>query len=142
MGYPFEKYVYHTKDGYINTVFRIPGPKGTKEGLGAQGKPVVLYQHGLFDCFAGIINDEEDSLGLKLVNQGYDLWMGNARCNRYSRDHQWLDVDTSQLAIRSKFFEISFDHMAEFDQPALWECVLSNTKQEKLTYIGHSQGTT
>jgi hypothetical protein len=54
--------------------------------------------------------------------------MGNARCNRYSRDHQWLDVDTSQLAIRSKFFEISFDHMAEFDQPALWECVLSNTK--------------
>jgi hypothetical protein len=43
MGYPMEKYVYTTADGYINTVFRIPGPKGTKEGLGAQGKPVVLY---------------------------------------------------------------------------------------------------
>lgn len=29
MGYPMEKYTYHTKDGYINSVFRIPGPKGT-----------------------------------------------------------------------------------------------------------------
>jgi pimeloyl-ACP methyl ester carboxylesterase len=32
--------------------------------------------------------------------------------------------------------------MAEFDQPALWEFVLSKTNQKKLTYIGHSQGTT
>ena len=30
LGYPLEKHVYYTKDGYINTVFRIPGPKGTK----------------------------------------------------------------------------------------------------------------
>jgi lysosomal acid lipase/cholesteryl ester hydrolase len=125
-----EKHHYVTKDGYINTVFRIPGPKGTKEGLGAQGKPVVIYQHGLFDCFAGVLNDEEDSLGIRLVNQGYDLWMGNARCNRYSRDHQWMEVDTSIFEVRSKFWEISFDDMAEFDQPALWEFILGQTKQE------------
>lgn len=68
--------------------------------------------------------------------------MGNARCNRYSRDHQWIEVDTSVQAVRSKFFEISFDQMAEFDQPALWEYILEKTKQQKLTYIGHSQGTT
>jgi len=29
LGYPFEKHVYMTEDGYINSVFRIPGPKGT-----------------------------------------------------------------------------------------------------------------
>ena len=119
-----EKYHYMTEDGYINTVFRIPGPKGTPEGQGAQGKPVVLYQHGLFDCFAGVLCDEEESLGLRLVNQGFDLWMGNARCNRYSRDHQWIEVDTSKAEVRSKFWEISFDHMAKYDQPALWNFVL------------------
>ena len=139
MGYPLEQYRYETADGYINSVFRIPGPKGTKEGCGAQGKPVVLYQHGLFDCFAGIINDEEESLGIRLVNAGYDLWMGNSRGNRYSRDHQWIEIDEDES---KSYFEFSFDHMAKYDQPALWEFILSKTKQEKLTYVGHSQGTT
>jgi hypothetical protein len=32
MGYPMEKHVYYTEDGYINTIFRIPGPKGFPEG--------------------------------------------------------------------------------------------------------------
>jgi hypothetical protein len=31
LGYPLEKHHYFTKDGCINTVFRIPGPKNTKE---------------------------------------------------------------------------------------------------------------
>lgn len=41
-----------------------------------------------------------------------------------------------------KYFDFSFQEMAEFDQPALWEYVLKTTGQKKLTYIGHSQGTT
>jgi pimeloyl-ACP methyl ester carboxylesterase len=32
--------------------------------------------------------------------------------------------------------------MAEFDQPALWEYIMKVTGVEKITYIGHSQGTT
>ena len=32
MGYQLEKHQYMTKDGYINSVYRIPGIKGTKEG--------------------------------------------------------------------------------------------------------------
>jgi hypothetical protein len=32
LGYPLEKHQYMTKDGYINSVYRIPGIKGTKEG--------------------------------------------------------------------------------------------------------------
>jgi len=34
LGYPFEKHMYMTKDGYINSVFRIPGPKGSKNTIG------------------------------------------------------------------------------------------------------------
>ena len=59
LGYPLERHHYHTKDGYINTVFRIFGPIGTKEGSSDNSKPVVIYQHGLIDCGAGIICDEE-----------------------------------------------------------------------------------
>ena len=32
LGYPLERHVYTTKDGYINTVYRIPGPKGSVPG--------------------------------------------------------------------------------------------------------------
>lgn len=76
--------MYVTKDGYINSLYRIPGRKGETN---VKGKPVVLYQHGLVDSCASILASEEESLGLKLVNLGYDLWMNNSRGNRYSKDH-------------------------------------------------------
>ena len=81
-----EKHVYHTKDGYLNSLFRIPGPKGWKQDDG-YSKNVIIYWHGLIDCCIGILANEEDSLGIKLVNAGYDLWLNNSRGNRYSRDH-------------------------------------------------------
>lgn len=31
--------------------------------------------------------------------------------------------------------------MADYDQPALWKYVLEQTGAEKITYMGHSQGT-
>ncbi len=44
--YPIEKYFYETKDGHINCVYRISGPKYTKawenEHLN-QKRPVVIY---------------------------------------------------------------------------------------------------
>ena len=82
-----EKHVYFTKDGYINSCYRIPGQKGWKKEDGYSNK-VAIYQHGLIDCCVGIIADEDQSLGIWLVNEGYDLWLNNSRGNRYSRDHQ------------------------------------------------------
>ena len=66
LGYPLEQHFYTTEDGHINCVYRIPGKKGTKEGTIPKdaSRPVVIYQHGLCDCFMGIIADEEDSLGI------------------------------------------------------------------------------
>ena len=33
LGYPLEKHIYATEDGYLNTVYRIPGKKGTNPSL-------------------------------------------------------------------------------------------------------------
>jgi len=113
MGYPLEKHVYYTQDGYINTVYRIPGKSGqtveeARKEILEKPKPVVIYQHGLTDCCAGIVCNEEESLGLMLVNEGFDLWMNNSRGNRYSRDHQWIDVDTCKKEFRNNYWKFSF----------------------------------
>ena len=142
LGYPLEKHKYTTEDGHINTVFRIPGKKNTRPGVTKDpSRRVAIYQHGVLDCFIGIIAAGEDSLGLKLVNQGYDLWMNNSRGNRYSRDHQHIDMKYATTEEHAKFYNYSFEELAEYDQPALWKYVLETTGAEKLTYIGHSQGT-
>jgi pimeloyl-ACP methyl ester carboxylesterase len=39
------------------------------------------------------------------------------------------------------YYSFSFNEMGIYDQPALWKYILKETGQEKLTYIGHSQGT-
>lgn len=98
LGYPLEKHFYTTKDGYINTVYRIPGNKNFKPGKMGNTynplRPVVIYQHGLFDSCMSFVADEENSLGIKLVNEGFDVWLNNARGNRYSREHQYIDLET------------------------------------------------
>lgn len=39
-------------------------------------------------------------------------------------------------------FSCSFDEMAKFDLPATIDFIVEKTGQEKLYYVGHSQGTT
>lgn len=44
--YPIEQDFYRTKDGYLNKVFRISGPRGTKAKENAKStvvKPVIIY---------------------------------------------------------------------------------------------------
>ena len=72
-------------------------------------RPVVIYQHGLLDCCASIVCNEEESIGLRLVNMGFDLWMNNSRGNRYSRDHQYIDLDTCSQKEFDNYFSFSFD---------------------------------
>ena len=144
LGYPLEKHVYTTKDGYINTCHRIPGPKGSKttfEEPHENVKPVVIYQHGLMDCGAGALCAEENSIGLKLVNAGFDLWLNNSRGNKFSRDHALIDMNTGSKDDISKYWSFSFTELGKYDQPALWNYIRGVTGNSKASYIGHSQGT-
>ncbi|XP_059622889.1 lipase 3-like [Phlebotomus argentipes] len=139
-GYPVESHVAETKDGYLLTMHRIPF--GRAPGAGpAPKKPVAFLQHGLLSSSADwLVIGPDNALAYLLADQGYDVWMGNVRGNTYSRAHKTLDPDN--LADRPKFWDFSWHEIGIYDLPAMIDYVLHTTKQTKLTYAGHSQGTT
>ncbi|CDW91490.1 ab-hydrolase associated lipase region family protein [Stylonychia lemnae] len=141
-GYPFEKHHYETKDGNINMVIRISGEKGTDslkniENNGPK-KSVVILQHGLNCSATDWILNSHNSLAFILADNGYDVWINNSRGNRYSRNHVTLDPDHD----KKQYWDYSFEEMAKFDQPALFDFVLNKTGAKNVSYVGHSQGTT
>jgi lysosomal acid lipase/cholesteryl ester hydrolase len=109
--YPVEKHFYETKDSYINCVYRISGPRYSKPQENAKAKrPVVIYQHGLFDSCATICCDGLDSLAFIMADAGYDVWMNNNRGNRFSKHHCYLDP-----GVHNEYWDFSFQEFADYD---------------------------
>ncbi|XP_030383250.1 lipase 1 [Scaptodrosophila lebanonensis] len=126
-GYQAEVHRVTTEDGYILTMHRI-----RKDGA----QPFLL-QHGLVDSSAGfVIMGPNVSLAYMLADHNYDVWLGNARGNRYSRNHTTLDPD------ESKFWDFSWHEIGMYDLPAMIDHILKTTGYKKLHYAGHSQGCT
>lgn len=84
------------------------------------------------------INGKEKSLVFILANLGYDTWVANPRGTTHSRKHLTLDPDDD----KSTFWDFSFHNIGYYDIPATIDYILETTGQEKIFYIGHSQGTT
>ncbi|XP_059165811.1 lysosomal acid lipase/cholesteryl ester hydrolase-like [Physella acuta] len=137
-GYPFEKYTVETSDGFLLDLHRIPWGRQNGSTRNVKvSRPAVYLQHALLSSAADwVMNFAHGSLGFILADAGFDVWMGNTRGNTYSRQHVRLQPDDP------KFWEWSFDEMAQYDTPAFIDFVLEQTKQDSLFYIGHSQGTT
>lgn len=76
-----------------------------------------------------------------MADLGYDVWLGNARGNRYSRRHIRLNPDGGRTD-RRRFWEFSWHQVGTIDLPEMIDHVLKETGVERIHYIGHSQGTT
>ena len=70
-----------------------------------------------------------------LANKGYDVWLGNSRGNKHSRNHTHLNPNKGK-----EFWEFTMQHMADYDLPAFLQYAFKLTNQ-KPHYLGHSQGT-
>ncbi|XP_030383209.1 lipase 1-like isoform X2 [Scaptodrosophila lebanonensis] len=126
--HPSEEHFVTTSDGYILALHRIPRP-------GAQ--PVLLV-HGILDSSASwILMGPRNGLAYYLYDSGYDVWLGNCRGNTYSRNHTSLNPSKDRA-----FWNFSWHEIGLYDLPAMIDKVLDATSFKKLTYYGHSQGTT
>lgn len=127
-GHGVETHSATTDDGYLLTLHRIAGSSGNA--------PVVYCHHGLMTCSElWVLGDTaERCLPLQLAAQGYDVWLGNNRGNKYSTGH------TKLTPAEPAFWDFSIDQFALKDIPTLVNYVLQTTNQKKLKYIGFSQG--
>lgn len=112
-------------------MFRIKDPR-TPEGA-----PVVFMQHGLLGSAENFVSNGKKSPAFILAKRGYDVWCGNHRGTKYSRKHKTLNPD-----IDKEFWEFSFPEMGDYDMPSSIDYVRQKTGVKKVSYIGHSQGTT
>ncbi|XP_050093880.1 lipase 1-like [Anopheles aquasalis] len=134
-GYTTEVHNIVTEDGYIIELHRLRA--SPKFGPANASHLPVLLMHGLMGSSADwIFIGPQESLPYLLSDRGHDVWLGNARGNRYSRNHTHLSPEERE------FWDFSFDEIGRYDLPAMVDHVLTETGHSKLHYVGHSQGTT
>ena len=83
-------------------------------------------------------DENELAVGSQLFLEGYDVWFGNIRGSRNSREHESLDPDDDE----TEFWDFSYTEFGRYDLPAMLATIKENADEEnpckKITYIGHS----
>ncbi|KAI1110706.1 Alpha/Beta hydrolase protein [Nemania sp. NC0429] len=140
-GYTAEEHVALTKDGYLLGLHRLAWKKGEDDvkvnnGSASVKKRVVYLHHGLLMNSEVWVcqTDEQRCLPFVLVEQGFDVWLGNNRGNKYSKKSIKCSPNST------KFWNFSIDEFAFYDIPDSIQYILDFTKQPSLSYIGFSQG--
>ncbi|CAH2042724.1 unnamed protein product, partial [Iphiclides podalirius] len=136
--YKVEEHTVKTDDGYLLTIFRI-APKNTKKTENEHDKKVkvVFLAHGLLGSSDDwLLMGPKMSLAYMLADEGYEVWLGNTRGNKYARHH------VSKHEAHPDFWQFSNDEIALHDTPAMIDHALKVSEQKKLHYVGVAQGTT
>ncbi|XP_059059120.1 lipase 1-like [Achroia grisella] len=137
-GYPVEVHTVVTSDNYVLEAHRIPHGRDQNNEPGV--RPVVFLFHGLFSSSAEfLVLGPGTALAYLLAEAGFDVWLGNARGNYYSRNNLVLDPDDLR---NPEFWKFGWEQIGNIDLPTLLDYVLAETGQSQLHYIGHSQGCT
>ncbi|KAL6256559.1 hypothetical protein P5V15_012668 [Pogonomyrmex californicus] len=132
--YPAEEHNVTTEDGYNLKIHRMPGRSLLNN---KKKKEIVFIQHGILGSSdIWVLQGPGKDLAFLLVDQGYDVWIGNMRGNTYCRSH------TNMTTYEPKFWQYSFHEIGTRDLPAMFDYIFNYTKQNDLYYIGHSMGTT
>lgn len=130
-GYAVETHQITTEDGYILRVFRVQKGKKIRKK-----KRVALIMHGLNNSADKFVLNDEDSLPMILADKDFDVWVGNNRGNKFGTKH--LEMTPHQR----EFWDFSWQEMGESDVPAHFSYIHRITRNKKINYVGHSQGTT
>ncbi|CAL8103712.1 unnamed protein product [Orchesella dallaii] len=85
-----------------------------------------------------VLNGVNKSLSYLLADACFDVWLGNARGNTYSKRHLRLDP----VADKEAFWDFSYHDMGIYDVPANIDYITELTGNDGIYYIGHSMGTT
>jgi len=121
------------------TLHRLPCKRGEQRATPGSpcGKPVVYLHHGLLMNSEGwvCLTTADRCIPFVLVEQGYDVWLGNNRGNKYSK--KCLHAAPNQRT----FWNFSIDQFCLYDIPDSVAHVLRVTRRPSLSYIGFSQGT-
>jgi lysosomal acid lipase/cholesteryl ester hydrolase len=80
-GYRAEEHVVTTPDGYRLLLHRILRPATHADSHTPLPRPVVFFQHGLLTNseFFVVLTDAHRCLPFVLLDNGYDVWLGNNR---------------------------------------------------------------
>ncbi|XP_063837832.1 lipase 3-like [Ostrinia nubilalis] len=134
-GYKAESHAVVTTDGYVLIVHRIL-PATLNESATKSG--IVLLHHGLFGSSEDwVLLGPKKSLPYLLVNAHYDVWLTNARGNKYSKAHM------SRTMTDDEFWNFSWHEIGQFDLSAVIDYIREqNDKDQPLHYVGHSMGAT
>lgn len=156
-GYKAETHHIWTEDGYCLDVHRVL-PSTSDENSNCDLKEIlrdddnatfnysseeckervpVLIHHGLLSSSADwVLLGPNKALAYLLTDNNYDVWLGNARGNAYSRKHKVYSTKNKE------FWDFSWHEIGYFDLPATIDHILECTNQKELLYVGYSQGTT
>ncbi|VDK53034.1 unnamed protein product [Anisakis simplex] len=134
-GYPIEEHIATTTDGYHLLLHRIPFGVNENGKNKYHRRPVIFLQHGFVGSSATwVTNLPSQSAGFVFADSGFDVWMGNARGNTYSQEHNRFTRNDDE------YWKFTFDQISKYDLETMIDKALNVSGQKQLSYVGYSEG--